>query len=86
MIGNPPFLGGKLLIGGLGEDYVSRMIAAWRKQLKARTLTKLYNARPQWFADAHADLDAVVAAAYGWDAAISEEEALARLLEMNASA
>ena len=30
MIGNPPFLGGKLLIGGLGEDYVSRMFAAWR--------------------------------------------------------
>lgn len=30
VIGNPPFLGGKLLIGGLGEDYVSRMFAAWR--------------------------------------------------------
>ena len=56
------------------------------KQLKARTLTKLYNARPQWLADAHADIDAAVAAAHGWDAAISEEEALARLLEMNASA
>ena len=56
------------------------------KQLKARTLTKLYNARPQWLSDAHADLDAVVAAAYGWDAAISEGEALARLLEMNAAA
>ena len=30
MIGNPPFLGGKLLIGGLGDDYVSRMFAAWK--------------------------------------------------------
>ena len=30
VIGNPPFLGGKLLIGGLGEDYVSRMFAAWQ--------------------------------------------------------
>ena len=30
VIGNPPFLGGKLLIGGLGEDYVARMFAAWR--------------------------------------------------------
>ena len=30
VIGNPPFLGGKLLIGGLGEDYVSRMFATWR--------------------------------------------------------
>ena len=29
MIGNPPFLGGKLLIGGLGEDYVAQMFAAW---------------------------------------------------------
>ena len=33
MIGNPPFLGGKLLIGGLGEDYVSRMFAAWRDRV-----------------------------------------------------
>ena len=33
------------------------------KALKARTLTKLYNARPQWLADAHAALDAAVAAA-----------------------
>ena len=54
------------------------------KQLKARTLTKLYNARPQWLEDAHASLDAAVAAAYGWDAEISEDDALARLLEMNA--
>ena len=35
------------------------------KALKARTLTNLYNARPQWLADAHAALDAAVAAAYG---------------------
>ena len=30
VIGNPPFLGGQLLIDGLGEDYVSRIFAAWR--------------------------------------------------------
>ena len=35
-------------------------------ELKKRTLTNLYNARPQWLADAHRDLDAAVAAAYGW--------------------
>ena len=33
------------------------------KVLKKRTLTNLYNARPQWLADAHAALDAAVAAA-----------------------
>ena len=56
------------------------------KKLKARTLTNLYNDRPQWLCDAHAELDAAVAAAYGWDAEIAEELALARLLEMNAAA
>lgn len=51
----------------------------------SRTLTNLYNARPQWLADAHRDLDAAVAAAYGWPADISEDEALAKLLELNLS-
>ena len=51
--------------------------------LKTRTLTNLYNQRPQWLADAHRDLDAAVAAAYGWPTDISEEEALARLLKLN---
>jgi type II restriction/modification system DNA methylase subunit YeeA len=53
--------------------------------LKKRTLTNLYNERPQWLADAHRDLDAAVAAAYGWPADISEEDALAKLLELNLS-
>jgi hypothetical protein len=52
-------------------------------KLRERTLTKLYNERPQWLADAHRDLDATVAAAYGWPADISEEDALAKLLELN---
>jgi type II restriction/modification system DNA methylase subunit YeeA len=52
-------------------------------ELKKRTLTNLYNARPQWLADAHRDLDAAVAAAYGWPADISEDDALAKLLELN---
>ena len=52
-------------------------------QLKQRTLTILYNERPQWLCNAHADLDAAVAAAYGWDAEISEEDVLAALLELN---
>ena len=53
------------------------------KELKKRTLTNLYNARPQWLADAHAKLDTTVAAAYGWDADISHDEALRELLGMN---
>jgi hypothetical protein len=51
--------------------------------LRERTLTNLYNQRPQWLVDAHRDLDAAVAAAYGWPTDISEEDALAKLLELN---
>ena len=51
--------------------------------LKKRTLTNLYNARPQWLADAHAALDAAVAAAYGWSADISDDEVLRELLTLN---
>jgi type II restriction/modification system DNA methylase subunit YeeA len=53
--------------------------------LRERTLTILYNQRPQWLTDAHRDLDAAVAAAYGWQADISEMDALAKLLELNLS-
>ena len=53
------------------------------RELKVRTLTNLYNARPQWLADAHAALDAAVAAAYGWDSSISEDQALQMLLYLN---
>lgn len=51
--------------------------------LRERTLTHLYNQRPQWLIDAHSDLDAAVAAAYGWPSDISEDELLANLLELN---
>ena len=53
------------------------------KALKKRTLTNLYNARPQWLADAHEALDAAVAAAYGWSADISDDEVLRQLLTLN---
>jgi len=52
-------------------------------KLKKRTLTNLYNERPTWLANAHAKLDAAVAAAYGWPADLSEDEILARLLALN---
>jgi type II restriction/modification system DNA methylase subunit YeeA len=53
------------------------------KTLKGRTLTNLYNQRPQWLADAHETLDRAVAAAYGWPEDISTEEALEKLLALN---
>ena len=53
------------------------------KVLKKRTLTNLYNARPQWLADAHEALDATVAVAYGWSADISGEDALRALAALN---
>ena len=51
--------------------------------LKKRTLTNLYNARPTWLDNAHRKLDAAVCAAYGWPADLSDEEILARLLALN---
>jgi type II restriction/modification system DNA methylase subunit YeeA len=51
--------------------------------LAKRTLTNLYNERPPWLVMAHAELDAAVAAAYGWPADIGEDEALTRLLALN---
>ncbi len=53
------------------------------KALKKRTLTNLYNARPQWLVDAHQALDAAVAAAYGWSADISDDDVLRELLALN---
>ena len=72
-------------VPGYPKRPVARDDAA-ANELKRRTLTNLYNARPQWLADAHTALDATVAAAYGWDAEISEEDALAELLALNQSA
>ena len=51
--------------------------------LKTRTLTSLYNQRPAWLDNAHRELDAAVAATYGWPENISTDDALARLLELN---
>jgi hypothetical protein len=52
-------------------------------ELARRTLTKLYNERPTWLANAHRDLDEAVAAAYGWPADLSDDEILRRLFELN---
>jgi type II restriction/modification system DNA methylase subunit YeeA len=57
-------------------------------ELKNRTLTKLYNARPAWLDNAHKALDEAVAEAYGWGddwraGKLTEDEILARLFRLN---
>jgi type II restriction/modification system DNA methylase subunit YeeA len=53
------------------------------EELKRRTLTNLYNARPSWLAEAHRKLDAAVFAAYGWPVTLTDAELLERLLALN---
>jgi type II restriction/modification system DNA methylase subunit YeeA len=53
------------------------------QELLRRTLTNLYNERPSWLIDDHARLDRAVLAAYGWPQDISDDDLLARLLELN---
>jgi len=56
--------------------------------LKSRTLTTLYNTRGRpvgaWLDNLHRELDNAVAAAYGWPADISNDDALERILALNA--
>jgi len=52
-------------------------------EMKKRTLTNLYNQKPQWLQNAHRKLDAAVFAAYGWGNEIAQEEILAQLLALN---
>ena len=71
---------------GIGTARYPRLVPRDEKcaiELKQRTLTALYNARPAWLALAHEKLDAAVAAAYGWPADLSDEEILSRLLALN---
>ena len=51
--------------------------------LAARTLTALYNDRPEWLVEAHRELDQAVAFAYGWPIDVTIDDALSRLLKMN---
>src|SRR5574337_488619 len=75
----------------LGMDrspYPDRIVArpGFENDLARRTLTNLYNQRPAWLAQAHAALDAAVAAAYGWTdwtPAMTDDEILRRLLALN---
>ena len=71
---------------GIGTVRYPRTVAkdaACAVQLKARTLTNLYNQRPTWLALAHEKLDAAVFAAYGWDPSMTDEKLLESLLALN---
>lgn len=70
------------------SPYPDRIVArpGFEKELAKRTLTKLYNQRPAWLAQAHEALDVAVAAAYGWadyTPAMPDDEILCRLLALN---
>jgi hypothetical protein len=56
---------------------------ALESDLKERTLTNLYNARPTWLELAHRRLDYAVLDAYGWPHDLTDEQILERLLESN---
>ena len=75
-------------LGMATSPYPDRIVAkpGFGKDLAKRTQTNLYNARPAWLAQAHATLDAAVAAAYGWadyTPAMPDDEILRRLLALN---
>jgi len=81
---NPPDLVDR--VPEVVKGYPDRIIpknATAAAELKNRTLTKLYNAKPAWLKNAHAELDAAVANAYGWDDGLSDDEILTNLLKMN---
>ena len=71
---------------GIGTVKYPRLVAKDASalvQLKNRTLTQLYNDRPSWLANAHRKLDEAVFAAYGWPSTLTDDELLAKLLELN---
>jgi type II restriction/modification system DNA methylase subunit YeeA len=71
---------------GIGTVRFPRTVAkdaASEAELKKRTLTNLYNERPAWLRNAHAALDGAAFAAYGWPHGLTDEEILARLLDLN---
>jgi hypothetical protein len=52
-------------------------------KLAKRTLTNLYNQRPEWLSLAHRKLDEAVCSAYGWPADLSDDAILEKLLALN---
>ena len=63
--------------------YRDGVLGISESELKKRTLTKLYNKRPQWLANAHRKLDEAVFAGYGWDPKLEDGDVLAKPLPLN---
>ncbi len=85
---NPPDLVDRVpeVVPGYPDRIIPRNARA-AATLKSRTLTNLYNTRGKpegaWLDSLHRKLDDAVAAAYGWPADLSDDEILARLLQLN---
>ncbi len=86
---NPPDLVDRVpeVVPGYPDRILAKNDTA-AKELKKRTLTNLYNARPAWLDHAHRALDEAVADAYGWGddwraGALTDDEILARLFRLN---
>lgn len=81
---NPPELLDRVpeVVAGYPDRLIPKSDAA-AKELKTRTLTNLYNASPAWLQHAHRELDAAVAAAYGWEWPLADDEIIARLFALN---
>ncbi len=69
------------VVAGFPDRIIAK--AGHEDDLKKRTLTNLYNARPAWLDNLHRDLDIAVAAAYGWEWPLADDEILRRLFELN---
>ena len=85
---NPPDLVDRVpeVVPGYPDRIIPRDARA-SATLKSRTLTNLYNTRGKpegaWLDSLHRKLDDAVAAAYGWPTDLSDDDILARLLELN---
>ena len=77
---------GAVLLMDVAALVIETAFSNREKDLAKRTLTQLYNQRPAWLASAHQQLDAAVAAAYGWHdytPDMADDEILRRLLALN---
>jgi hypothetical protein len=70
------------VVGGYPDRILPKNDAAL-KELQKRTLTILYNENPVWLQHAQLELDQAVAAAYGWEWPLPDDEVLKRLFELN---